>query len=88
MRYAATEKLESIQLGEGSHLSARQTLAKLGIRRTIFYRPLSLTALQSTVGQRDKRTQGSGLGLALSQHYLRRLQPLDHLVEALHQHAD
>ena len=38
MRYVASEKLEIIQLVEGSHLSARQTLAKLGIPRTTFYR--------------------------------------------------
>ena len=38
MRYPATEKLEIIRLVEESHLSARQTLAKLGIPRTTFYR--------------------------------------------------
>ncbi|TCS51303.1 transposase InsO family protein [Primorskyibacter sedentarius] len=38
MRYAASEKLEIIRLVEDSHLSARQTLAKLGIPRTTFYR--------------------------------------------------
>ena len=38
MRYPASEKLEIIQLVEGSHLSARLTLAKLGIPRTTFYR--------------------------------------------------
>ncbi len=38
MRYAASEKLEIIRLVEGSHLSVRQTLAKLGIPRTTFYR--------------------------------------------------
>ena len=38
MRYAASEKLEIIRLVEGSHLSARQTLAKLNIPRTTFYR--------------------------------------------------
>ena len=38
MRYPASEKLEIIRLVEGSHLSARQTLAKLGIPRTTFYR--------------------------------------------------
>ena len=38
MRYAASEKLEIIRLVEGSHLSARLTLAKLGISRTTFYR--------------------------------------------------
>jgi len=38
MRYAVSEKLEIIRLVEGSHLSARLTLAKLGIPRTTFYR--------------------------------------------------
>jgi len=38
MRYPASEKLEIIKLVEESHLSARQTLAKLGIPRTTFYR--------------------------------------------------
>jgi len=38
MRYPASEKLEIIRLVEGSHLSARKTLAKLGIPRTTFYR--------------------------------------------------
>lgn len=38
MRYLASEKLEIIRLVEKSHLSARLTLAKLGIPRTTFYR--------------------------------------------------
>ncbi|SDR40098.1 Homeodomain-like domain-containing protein [Pseudovibrio sp. Tun.PSC04-5.I4] len=38
MRYAASEKLEIIRLVDEGHLSARQTLAKLGIPRTTFYR--------------------------------------------------
>ena len=38
MRYATSEKLEIIRLVEGSHLSARLTLAKLDIPRTTFYR--------------------------------------------------
>ena len=38
MRYPASEKLEIIRLIEKSHLSARLTLAKLGIPRTTFYR--------------------------------------------------
>ena len=38
MRYVASEKLEIIRLIEESHLSARLTLAKLGIPRTTFYR--------------------------------------------------
>jgi putative transposase len=38
MRYSAPEKLEIIRLVEESHLSARRTLARLGIPRTTFYR--------------------------------------------------
>ena len=38
MRYPAEEKLEIIRLVEGSHLSAKQTLDKLGIPRSTFYR--------------------------------------------------
>jgi hypothetical protein len=53
MRYPPPEKLEIIRVVEGSHLSARLTLTKLGIARTTFYRPLSLIALQSTAGQLD-----------------------------------
>ena len=38
MRYAAAEKLEIIRLVEQSPLSARRTLAQLGIPRSTFYR--------------------------------------------------
>lgn len=38
MRYPAAEKLEIIKLVEQSHLSARQTLDRLGIPKTTFYR--------------------------------------------------
>ena len=38
MRYPASEKFEIIKLVEQSHLSAKQTLDKLGIPRTTFYR--------------------------------------------------
>ena len=37
MRYPSHEKLEIIQLVEQSHLSAKQTLDKLGIPRSTFY---------------------------------------------------
>jgi putative transposase len=37
MRYAASEKLEIIRLGEQSHLSVRKTLEKLGVSRATFY---------------------------------------------------
>jgi predicted DNA-binding protein (UPF0251 family) len=42
MRYPASEKLEIIRMVEQSHLSAKQTLDKLGIPRTTFYLPLSV----------------------------------------------
>ena len=51
MRYAASEKLEIIELVKGSHRSARKTLAKPGIPRTTFYRPLS-GMLACPAGQR------------------------------------
>ena len=38
MRYPASEKFEIIRLVEQSHLSAKQTLDKLGVPRTTFYR--------------------------------------------------
>jgi len=38
MRYPASEKLEIIRIVEQSHLPAKQTLDKLGIPRTTFYR--------------------------------------------------
>ena len=38
MRYPASEKLEIIRLVEHSHLPIKQTLDKLGIPRTTFYR--------------------------------------------------
>ena len=38
MRYPAAEKLEIIHIVERSHLSARQTLDKIGIPRPSFYR--------------------------------------------------
>ena len=38
MRYPASEKLEIIRLVEQSHLPTRQTIDRLGIRRTTFYR--------------------------------------------------
>ena len=38
MRYPGTDKLEIIRLVEHSPLPVRQTLAKLGIARSTFYR--------------------------------------------------
>jgi transposase-like protein len=38
MRYPAAEKAEIIRLVEQSHLSARQTLDRIGVSRFTFYR--------------------------------------------------
>lgn len=54
MRYAASEKLEIIRLVEGSHLSARQTLAKLGIPRTTFYRWYDRHLQRGEAGLKDQ----------------------------------
>jgi len=54
MRYPASEKLEIIRLVEGSHLSARLTLAKLGIPRTTFYRWYDRYLQRGEVGLQDQ----------------------------------
>jgi len=54
MRYAASEKQEIIELVEGSHLSARQTLAKLGIPRTTFYRWYDRYLQRGVAGLKDQ----------------------------------
>jgi transposase-like protein len=54
MRYPASEKLETIRLVEGSHLSARQTLAKLGIPRTTFYRWYDRHLQRGEAGLKDQ----------------------------------
>ena len=54
MRYVASETLEIITLVEGSHLSARQTLAKLGVPRTTFYRWYDRYLQRGEVGLKDQ----------------------------------
>ena len=54
MRYVASEKLEIIRLVEGSHLSARQTLAKLNIPRTTFYRWYDRYRQRGEAGLKDQ----------------------------------
>ena len=54
MRYPASEKLEIIGLVEGSHLSARKTLAKLGIPRTTFYRWYDRYLMRGEAGLQDQ----------------------------------
>ncbi len=57
MRYAASEKLEIIELVERSHLSARQTLAKLAIPRTTFYRWYDRYLQRGEAGLKDQSPQ-------------------------------
>ena len=54
MRYPASEKLEIIRLVEESHLSARRTLAKLGIPRTTFYRWYDRYLQRGDAGLKDQ----------------------------------
>ncbi|MCP4212352.1 MAG: IS3 family transposase [Halieaceae bacterium] len=54
MRYSASEKLEIIRLVEESHLSARLTLAKLGIPRTTFYRWYDRYLQRGAAGLKDQ----------------------------------
>ena len=59
MRYPASEKLEIIRLVEKSHLPVRQTLDKLGISNTTFYRWYDRYRAFGEVGLED-RTSGPG----------------------------
>lgn len=54
MRYPATEKLEIIRLVEQSHLSARQTLDRLGIPRPTFYRWYDRFLTHGVEGLKDR----------------------------------
>lgn len=64
MRYAASEKLEIIRLVEGSHLSVRMTLAKLGIPRTTFYRWYDRYLQRGEAGLQDQSPRQSTFGTA------------------------
>ncbi len=57
MRYGVSEKMEIIELVEGSHLSARLTLAKLGIPRTTFYRWYDRYLPRGVPGLQDQSPQ-------------------------------
>jgi putative transposase len=54
MRYPASEQLEIVRLVEESHLSARQTLAKLGMPRTAFYRWYDQYLQRGEAGLKDQ----------------------------------
>ena len=66
MRYRAAEKLEIIRLVEQSSLSARRTLAQLGISRATFYRwyqryrARAAADLEQTPGSGDGGSDGLG----------------------------
>jgi transposase-like protein len=55
MRYPASEKAEIIRLVEQSHLPVKQTLQKLGIPRTTFYRWCDLLQLDGIDALEDHR---------------------------------
>jgi len=59
MRYPATEKLEIIRIVEQSHLPAKQTLDKLGIPRTTFYRWYDKYLIGGVDGLEDKSPKPS-----------------------------
>jgi transposase InsO family protein len=54
MRYPASEKLEIIRLVETSYLPAKQTLDRLGIPRTTFYRWYNRYLIRGEVGLKDQ----------------------------------
>ena len=56
MRYPASEKLEIIKIVEKSHLSAKQTLNKIGIPRATFYRWYDRYLSEGIDGLADKKS--------------------------------
>jgi len=54
MRYPASEKLEIIKLVESSYLPAKQTLDKLGVPRTTFYRWYDRYLTRGKAGLKDQ----------------------------------
>ena len=61
MRYPACEKLEIIRTVEASHLPTKQTLDKLGIPRTTFYRWYDLYLAGGLDGLSDKLSRPSSV---------------------------
>jgi putative transposase len=59
MRYAAAEKVEIIRLVEQSHLSARQTLDRIGVSRSTFYRWYDLYQTGGPEALEDKLSRPS-----------------------------
>ena len=59
MRYPAAEKAEIIKLVEQSHLSARQTLDRIGVSRSTFYRWYDLYQMGGPDALEDKPSKPS-----------------------------
>lgn len=59
MRYPASDKLEIIRIVEQSHLSAKQTLGKLGIPRSTFYRWYNRFLTHGVEGLEDRTSAPS-----------------------------
>jgi hypothetical protein len=83
MRYPASEKLEIIRLVEGSHLSARLTLAKLGIPRTTFYRWYDRYLQRGEAGLQDQSPKPKHVWMYSVNHLVRQRQPLWPVCEPL-----
>ena len=76
MRYPASEKLEIIRLVVGSHLSARVTLAKLGIPRTTFYRWYDRYLQRGEAGLQDQSPKPKHVWNCIPDEVRRRLVKL------------
>jgi putative transposase len=68
MRYAAAEKTEIIRLVEQSHLSARQTLDRIGVSRSTFYRWYDLYQTGGPEALEDKPSRPSRVWNRIPQH--------------------
>ena len=55
MRYPASDKLEIIRLGEGSHLPVKRTLDQLGVSRPTFYRWYDRYLQRGEAGLEDRK---------------------------------
>ena len=68
MRYPAAEKTEIIKLVEQSHLSARQTLDRIGVSRSTFYRWYDLYQTGGPEALEDKPSRPSRVWNRIPQH--------------------
>jgi len=71
MRYPASEKLEIIRLVERSHLPLKQTLDKLGIPRTTFYRWYDRYQLGGPEALEDQSPRPPASGTAFPMMFVR-----------------